>query len=185
MSTYANQKRTEIDFKVGEQVLLSSQHLTPDNQANRQSKKLQPLFLGPFKILEKIGKVAYKLQLPDTMRLHPVFHVSRLRPYHDPSSFTQERKAPPPPPPIKIEDVVEYEVEKILDKRIKRNRIEYLVQWKGYPPEDNSWEPIRNLSNSPATIQDYETQVSSSQGDMLWASRPNTGSKNRTAKPPH
>ena len=52
-----------------------------------------------------------------------------------------------PPEPIEINDDQEWEVEQILDSRVKRGKLEYLVHWKGYMKEDDSWEPSDNLKN--------------------------------------
>ncbi|KAH7433879.1 hypothetical protein KP509_07G090800 [Ceratopteris richardii] len=80
-------------------------------------------------ILAKINPVTFKLQLPSTMRIHPVFHVSMLEPYQI-SPLRGER--PSPSPPMEIDDHEEFEVEHVLDSRIYRGRLEYLIHWKGY-----------------------------------------------------
>ncbi|KAH7365282.1 hypothetical protein KP509_18G018400 [Ceratopteris richardii] len=71
------------------------------------------------------------------MRIHPVFHVSMLEPYQI-SPFTRDR--PSPSPPIKIDDHEEFEVEHVLDSRISRGRLEYLIHWKGYDISDPTRE---------------------------------------------
>jgi len=73
--------------------------------------------LGPFKILKVVGesKLAFKLELPQHMRIHPVFHTSLLEPYH---VNTIPGRTQPPPPPIVVEDHEEFKVEKILDSKI-------------------------------------------------------------------
>src|SRR3954463_2008038 len=116
----------------------------------RPSKKLQAKYIGPYTIEKIISPVAYKLQLPDTLHIHPVFHISQLKKYKEnPEEFSERKKIPPTS--IWIEDKEEFEVEQILDKRIKRKGrgqwIEYLVKWKGYEDYDNSWEPIDNLKH--------------------------------------
>ena len=72
---YYNQKHRDISFAVGDTVLLSTQNL----RLKGIPHKLQRKFCGPYKILEKIGAQAYRLKLPDTWRIHPVFHVSLLK----------------------------------------------------------------------------------------------------------
>src|SRR6201999_2994525 len=72
---YANEKRREELFEIDEMVLLSSRHITLRQLSNQPSKKLQSKFLRPFKIIAKISAVAYKLELPSIMKIHPVFHV--------------------------------------------------------------------------------------------------------------
>ena len=81
------------------------------------------------------------------MRIHPVFHISLLEP------APQNAK---PDNTIEIEDEdPEYEVEEILDSRIINNNIEYLVKWKGYPPEENTWEPLKHLENCQKVREEF------------------------------
>ena len=57
----------------------------------------------------------------------------------------------PEPVPLEVEGedrAEEFEVERILDKRVARNRVEYLVHWRGYGPESNTWEPLKDLGNA-------------------------------------
>ena len=73
----AGRRRRERIFCVGEQVLLSTEHLKLKNEPIR---KLRKRFVGPFFITKRIGPVAYELELPQTWKIHPVFHTSLLRP---------------------------------------------------------------------------------------------------------
>ena len=146
--SYADAKRQDTIFEVGEKVLLSTVNLNKHNQR----RKLYPKFVGPFPILAKVNDVAYKLDLPVTMPIHNVFHVSLLKTYIP-------GKIPPPPMPITVEGELEYEVERILmhrelklKKGIKR---EYLIKWSGYGPEHCTWEPEAHLQNAQDALQDY------------------------------
>ena len=153
----ANKSRRDVQFQIDDQVLLSSAHINLASQALRPSKKLQHRFIGPYKIIQKTSPVAYKLDLPDNLKIHPVFHVSILRPYRPPSTI--EHRNPPilPPEPVTIDDNIEYEVEQILDHRKRHNHQEYLVKWVGYPDHDASWEPAAHLTHAQECIDLYWT----------------------------
>ena len=155
---YANQHRREETFKIGDQVLLSTANINIATQNRRPARKLQAKFIGPYTIQEVISPVAYKLALPDTLQVHPVFHISLLKKYHqNPSEFAG--RSIPPPPKLTFEDHDEYLVEKILDKRIRYNQPEYLVKWLGYPDYDSTWEPLANLTNSQWLLDQFENNL--------------------------
>lgn len=78
MKTFADAKRTEREFQVGDKVYLQLQPYRQVTVALRKNLKLAAKYFGPFEILERIGTMAYKLDLPETSWVHPVFHVSQL-----------------------------------------------------------------------------------------------------------
>ena len=86
------------------------------------------------------------------MKIHPVFHISMLEPYKK-SSILGRLQAPPPP--IEIDGEEEFEVSEILDSRINRKKLEYLVYWQGYKVSERTWEPIANLINAHEMIQEF------------------------------
>ncbi|KAL3693385.1 hypothetical protein R1sor_007036 [Riccia sorocarpa] len=153
---YVDTRRRHMEFKVGEKVWLSTTNLKLIG-----SRKLNPRFIGPFTISRRIGMVAYELELPPTMKVHPVFHVSLLRrfvPRPPELGSTQDVR----PPPELIDGVDEFEVERILQKRtrgLRNQRVEYLVKWKGYPMHEATWEPSVNLTNAPLLLQSFEKQA--------------------------
>ena len=110
------------------------------------NKKLHPRNLGPFKVLERISDVSYKIDLPKNFRIHPIIHIEELEPFPK-DKFNRED----PLPPTLVNGHEEYEVEKVLDKRKHYGKIQYLIKWKGYPHSESSWEPESNL-NCPDLI---------------------------------
>ncbi len=156
---YADEKRRELVFKVGDQVMLSTEHLKL--KVPGQTAKLLAKFIGPLKITKVISDTAYELDLPHAMRIHPSFHVSKLKPYRDGSASFPWRVQPTRPPPDILPDGEEaWEVERIIDKRQRRfgrsTRVEYLVHWKGFPDHDRTWEPASNLKFASQSIQEFE-----------------------------
>ncbi|KAJ9505134.1 hypothetical protein QJQ45_013443 [Haematococcus lacustris] len=153
----ADKHRRHLEFNVGDKVLLSTATLnlkTPSNSA-----KLQPRYVGPFKVLTKISPVAYKLDLPTTMRITPTFHISKLRPYLTTSSFPDRHVDLQPLP--QLEDGEEYfTIEAILGRRWNdsQHAFQYLVKWRGYDDSFNSWEwgpALAEQEDVAAMIRDY------------------------------
>src|SRR5579862_8578850 len=144
---YANEHRRYLTFAIGDQVLLSMKNANSPVDRNRPTRKLTPRFTGPYTITQVVSETAYRLDLPSAMKIHPVFHVSLLKPY---KSSPNEFLRPTPPPAVVLPETEqeEYEVESILDKRIVRNKPQYLVKWLGYPLHDATWEPLDHLTNA-------------------------------------
>ena len=143
------------DFKVGSKVWLKTSNLVSD----RSSKSLDYKYIGPFEILKQVNDLSFKLKLPSRMKIHDEFHVLLLEPYVE--NQIPDRHVPPPPPIIVRENNnshKEYEVEIILDKRKRYNKIEYLIHWKGYGVQDRTWEPIDNLSHCQDLIDLFENE---------------------------
>jgi Chromo (CHRromatin Organisation MOdifier) domain len=111
--------------------------------------------LGPFRILEAVGNgnLAFRLELSASMgRIHPVFHASLLEPYQK-TSWAERLQEPPPP--IEVEGELEYEVREILDSKMERERLFYLVDWVGYGPEERTWEPATNVEHAKDALADF------------------------------
>lgn len=146
MKMQADKKRTEKIFQVGEQVLLKLQPYAQTSLVNRPCHKLAFKFYGPFRILEKIGLVAYKLELPESSAIHPVFHVSQLKEFNP--DFTAIFKELPEVPAL---DTGDTEPEDILDRRLvkKGNAAipQVLVKWRGIPATAATWEDLQVLKH--------------------------------------
>lgn len=139
-------------------------HCQNDIQSTRPSGKLDVKRLGPFQINQKVSTVAYKLDLPASLRIHPVFHVSLLEKYI-PNTF--ENRIQEPPPPLVIEGEEEFEVEAILDSRLHYRKLQYLVKWLGYPSSENSWEPSSSLTNCPEKLSRFHLSYPNKPGPRI------------------
>jgi len=127
--------------------------LTRNVRTTRPCKKLDYKKIGPFKILAKIGSSAYKLDLPDTMKIHNTIHISLLEPYENNKLPSQAQE---PPPPVIIEGEPEYELEEIVDARLYHGKLQYRAKWTGYSPEhDKVWYPASNFENAVYARQQF------------------------------
>jgi hypothetical protein len=149
MVRYYNQRHEPTpEYQVGDKVYLDAS----DIKTTRPSKKLAHRNLGPFSIVKRVGSHAYRLRLPRSLsRLHPVFPVIKLTPApRDPYN----RRSKPPPLPEIVDDEEHYEVEEILDSRLYRGKLQYLVKWKGFGYEENSWTNEDDVF-APRLVRDF------------------------------
>ncbi|MBW0562726.1 hypothetical protein O181_102441 [Austropuccinia psidii MF-1] len=129
-------------------VWLSSKNIN----STRPTKKLSERWLGPFSILKKVSTHGYHLKLPSQWKsIYPVFHISLLEPVKTSTIPNQYQE---PPPPIIIEEE-EWEVYQILVSKLKRRKLWYLVEWKGFSQdsERSTCKPTENLKNCPELVK--------------------------------
>jgi len=147
---YYDLRTRDVEFKVGQQVLLSTKNLSLKVSGVR---KLMPCYIGPFPITQVINPNAMRLKLPDALKVHDVFHVSLLSPYRS------DGKRQPPPLPELVDNELYYEVDSIDQHRDRKvghkKRREYLVNWKGQDLSHSTWEPAANLTLCSESIQEY------------------------------
>jgi hypothetical protein len=148
---YADEHRQEREFAIGTKVLLSTENLRINE---RLSNKFKPRWTGPFIIKRKIGTVAYELDLPPEMKIHPVFHVSKLKKHEEDTEHPAHR-ADAPPGPI-YEDDDQYEVEALVGKKTTNGVTKYRVRWKGYSHHSDLWVPRESIEDS--LIEEYEAK---------------------------
>lgn len=152
-------KHTPTEFDVGEEVYLrlgKGYHLP-----GKPNRKLSPQRLGPFKIIGKIGNLAYKLDFPISWKLHPVVSMAHLwRPTQGNDPFGREA---PRPGPVKVDGQEEFEIERLVDHRVewrgKSPTIRFLIRWKGWEQKYDNWESRQELmANAREMVEEYEAK---------------------------
>lgn len=139
-------KKRIVEFKVGEEVMLSTKNIKLPGKYRR----FKPRFVGPFTVTEKLNNDNYKLDLPfEYRRLHNIFHVSLLKLSR--SENAEGPKVRRPPRLADSNNANVFEVEAILDQRGKQ----FLVKWKGYPSSAATWEPKANLFDCPDVLAEF------------------------------
>lgn len=151
---FANAKRSPAPaYRVGDMVLLSTRNI----HSARPIPKLDHKFIGPFRIKRMLNPHAYQLELPHELDLiHNSFHVNLLRPSpNDPLPG----QCNPPPPPITLDAKGKklWAIDAILDsRRTKRKGFQYRILWRGFGPDEMTWEPLCNVINAHVAIKEYE-----------------------------
>ncbi|WZZ33691.1 hypothetical protein YC2023_017092 [Brassica napus] len=147
MKKWADEKRRPSEYSVGDLVLVK---LLPQQFKAFRSlhKGLIRKYEGPFEIVGKVGKVSYRIDLPDTLKIHPVFHVSMLKPYHA-DEDDQTRRVWTRAPPV-VTKSYDKEVEEVLASKEVRKRgvprqTHFLIKWKGLPEAEATWESEEDL----------------------------------------
>ena len=135
-------------FNEGDKVWLEGTHL----KLPYDTMKLAPRQYGPFKVAAKVSDVTYCLELPGAWKIHNVFHASLLTLYNE-----TDRHGPNflEPPPDLINGEEEWEIEKILGHWTYRRKKQFLIQWKGYVPANDSWVDESGL-HAPDLLDDYK-----------------------------
>jgi hypothetical protein len=157
---YADQQRRTVVLQRGQQVLLSTRFITLKTPG---VNKLLPKYIGPFTIKDVLSDVTFRLDLPDCMKCHNVFHLSQLKPY---VLDADDNRLQPPPPPFEFdeEEGLWYEIDQILaHKTVTRGRkrvVQYLISFKGYGAEHNKWCDAPGVTT--AAKDEYHTRTHTS-----------------------
>ena len=147
----ANQKQsTFVPFEKGQKVWLDTRNFKTNHH-----KKIAPKREGPFKIEERLGPITYRLKLPETWKIHNVFHAILLRPYIENEIYGNNY---PRPPAELLEGEEVYKVDSILKHRRRGRGYQYYLKWKGYPITEATWENELAFSKDGNTLAQYKLQ---------------------------
>ena len=139
MKRHADEHRRDVEFNEGEWVYLKLRPYRQQSVARRRNEKLAPKYYGPFRIIARIGKVAYKLQLPETTSIHPVFHVSLLKKAMGMNDASSKL-------PVTLTEDMEIILEPEQVEGIRGGaceaEMEVLIKWKDLPGFESTWEPF-------------------------------------------
>ncbi|KAL6198785.1 hypothetical protein ACLB2K_028574 [Fragaria x ananassa] len=152
MKQQSDKNRTEREFQIGDWVFLKLHPYRQQSLIRRPNRKLAPHFYGPFKVADRIGKVAYKLSLPPACKIHPIFHVSLLK-----RRIGDDTPVAATLPQFDKHGAIEWEPDRVLDMHVvhtkKRPITKWLVAWKGLPLEDATWEVAYNMAKQFPNFQ--------------------------------
>jgi len=151
---YTDRKRAEVnEYRIEDLVILSTKDLKYQ-MISRRTEKLTEKFVGPYKIKKVVSFNAVELELPSTVKIHLVVNVSRVQKYVGQVEEQKREK----PAPVLIEGEEKWEVERILNKQWIRGKDKYLVQWKGFMAELDTWKRIENLENAKEAVKKFEKE---------------------------
>ena len=141
---FRSKKRVDRFYKVGNWVYFRLQPYKQTSVQSRKFGKLAPCFYGPFQVVQKVGEVSYKLDLPTGSQIYPVFHVSNLK------ARLGAHMVPRPSLPIVTDDqILTPELVVVLDSMSHqlRSRLitQVLVPWQGESKDDATWESLFEL----------------------------------------
>lgn len=144
MKLFADQKRTDKIFQVGDLVFLNLHPYRQTSVTLRKNLKLSSRYFDPFEILQKVGPVAYMLKLPLCSRIHPVFHVSQLKQKIGSKYLTADSL-----PQVDTTGMFIVIPIAVLGTRItlrdNQHVSQVLIQWSGLSPEDTSWQDCSHI----------------------------------------
>jgi hypothetical protein len=155
---YFNRGRREIpEFKVGSKVLINP-HSLEWLESKGEGAKLVQRWIGPFEVLQKINPKTYRLRLDDRYPGFPVFNYDHLKPYTSPDEEEADTRLRLSDTRLKAPASEEYEVEKIVGKRYDKSQRQnmWLVRWRNYGPQHDSWQTKKDLRNAPEMLRAFE-----------------------------
>ena len=165
MKKWADNQPRPLEFRAGDQVLIK---LRPEQIRfrGRKDQRLVRKYEGPVEVLKKVGNTSYRVALPTWMKIHPVVHVSNLKPCHQDPDDMQRNVIVIVRPTIDLSQKEDKDVEEILAERVRKGRRptrrihEYLVKWKNLPVEESSWERVEDLEAWTQKIEEFKLRQS-------------------------
>jgi hypothetical protein len=179
MKKQADKHRRDISYQVGDFVLVKLQPYRQQSVALRKNQKLGTRYFGPFEIIACVGNVAYKLKLPDNAKIHPVFHVSQLKPF---KGDAQEQYLPLPL--TMSEDGPIIQPTTVLQARTIRRGTQKVhqlqVQWE--QNDEPTWEDLDDLKSKFPTLNLEDKVVFKGDGIVMKPNSTNLLEGNVVAK---
>ncbi|PNX84282.1 hypothetical protein L195_g040340 [Trifolium pratense] len=184
MKENADQKRTQHSFKVGDKVFVKLRPYRQNSVAGKRIHKLAKRYYGPFKLVHALGEVAFQLELPSTSRIHPVFHVSQLKPCFDDTELSLDL------PLETVGNLPEIRPLAVLDWQISDDEgiTKVLIQWEGLFPEDATWEDYDDIKETYPAFNLEDKVVFEDPRDVMNADHTNDaegGIQPRPKRPVH
>jgi len=152
MKRQADRSRKEAEeYRVGNKVLISTKDFSMELM-KRVTKKLMEKFIGLYVVKKIVLENAVELELLVSLRIHLVVNVRRIVKYR--KQVEGQKKIPPSP--VEVDGEKKYEEEVILDRQERRDKTKYLVRWKEYTAEENTWEGLENLKNVMEKVEEFK-----------------------------
>jgi hypothetical protein len=161
MKDHHNKKRRAKSFDINEWVWLRLQHRPAAGIAPLKFSKLSPRYFEPYKIIEKIGELAYRLQLPEKARIHNVFHVALLKKFQGTPPVSMV-----PLPPLQHGRILATPA-KVMKARLNRGTWEVLVSWLDRPPTESTWEKLDVFKKTYPDIQLEDKPFLGEEGNVI------------------
>ncbi|TYJ97524.1 transposon Tf2-1 polyprotein isoform X1 [Cucumis melo var. makuwa] len=142
MKLYADQKRRHVEFQIDELVLLKIRPYRQTTLQSKRNEKLSSRYFGPYKILERIGEVAYRLELPTDAAIHPVFHISQLRKFVSHQTNVL-------PTLQNVTEKFEWQSQPEEARNYRQDKLgkwEMLIAWQNLPDYEASWEDYDEIN---------------------------------------
>ena len=143
---YSNTKLIPKVFQVDDLVCLKYNHFDPDYKSSSDHNHKLTSISTPIHILERLSSISYRLDLSEDSRIHDVISILHLKEFKDSDEDIRSLS-------VIIDDTEEWEVECIDGERVMSQGVtQYLVRWKGYDPDDRTWQTLKDLANAEISV---------------------------------